>query len=146
MLIRYMMTPSNGNIFCVTGSLWGESTDHRWIPPHKGVWRGVLMFSVICLNKRLSKQSRRRWIETPLHSSWRHCNEIGLLKSIQNCCIKEWIQIKIYEWTIHNSLEKCITVYYVANDNDFRLVVLVAWWPDNTRRVHSVKTIIGNTP
>ena len=27
-----MMTLSNGNIFCVTGPLWGGSTGHRWIP------------------------------------------------------------------------------------------------------------------
>ena len=26
------MTSSNGNIFCVTGPLWGESTGHRRIP------------------------------------------------------------------------------------------------------------------
>ena len=26
------MTSSNGNIFRVTGLLWGESTGHRWIP------------------------------------------------------------------------------------------------------------------
>ena len=26
------MTSSNGNIFRVTGPLWGESTGHRWIP------------------------------------------------------------------------------------------------------------------
>ena len=26
------MTSSNRNIFRVTGPLWGESTDHRWIP------------------------------------------------------------------------------------------------------------------
>ena len=29
------MASSNGNIFCVTGPLWGESTGHRWIPPTK---------------------------------------------------------------------------------------------------------------
>ena len=29
------MTSSNGNIFRVTGPLWGESTDHRWIPLKK---------------------------------------------------------------------------------------------------------------
>ena len=27
-----MMTSSNGNIFCVTGPLWGESTGNCWIP------------------------------------------------------------------------------------------------------------------
>ena len=26
------------------------------------------------LNKRLSKQSRRRWFDTPSYSLWRHCN------------------------------------------------------------------------
>ena len=26
-----IMTSSNGNIFRVTGPLWGEVTDHRWI-------------------------------------------------------------------------------------------------------------------
>ena len=30
--IYTMMTSWNGNIFCVTGSLWGEFTGHWWIP------------------------------------------------------------------------------------------------------------------
>ena len=43
--------------------------------PHKGPWRGALMFSLICvLNKRLSKQSWGWWFETPTRSLWRHCN------------------------------------------------------------------------
>ena len=42
-----MMTSSYGNIFRVTGSLCGEFTGQRWIP-HKGQWRGALMFSFIC--------------------------------------------------------------------------------------------------
>ena len=45
--------------------------------PHKGQWRGALMFSLICaLNKQLSKQSWGWWFETPTCSLWRHCNEI----------------------------------------------------------------------
>ena len=36
-----IMTSSNGNIFRVTGPLWGNS-------PHKGQWRGALMLSLIC--------------------------------------------------------------------------------------------------
>ena len=31
-LCTYMMTSSNGNIFCVTGLMRGEFTGHRWIP------------------------------------------------------------------------------------------------------------------
>ena len=30
--IKYVMTSSNGSIFCVTGPLWREFTGHRWIP------------------------------------------------------------------------------------------------------------------
>ena len=29
-------------------------------------------------NKRLNKQSRRRWFETPSRSLWRYCNDCGL--------------------------------------------------------------------
>ena len=36
----YMMTSSNGNIFRVTGPLYGEFTGPQW--------RGALMFSLIC--------------------------------------------------------------------------------------------------
>ena len=44
--------------------------------PHKGQWRGVLMFSLICaLNNRLSKQSWCWWFETLLRPLWRHCND-----------------------------------------------------------------------
>ena len=43
--------------------------------PHKGQWRGALMFSWICnLKKRLSKQSIRRWFEAPSRSVWHRCN------------------------------------------------------------------------
>ena len=43
-----MMTSSNGNIFRVTGPLWGNSP----VPvnsPHKGQWCGALMFSLISI-------------------------------------------------------------------------------------------------
>ena len=44
-----MMPSSNGNIFRVTGPLCREFSD--WSPmnsPHKGQWRGALMFYLIC--------------------------------------------------------------------------------------------------
>ena len=43
-----MMTSSNGNIFRVTGPLCGEFTGPA-NSPHKGQWRGALMFSLICV-------------------------------------------------------------------------------------------------
>ena len=49
--------------------LCGEFTGHRWIP-HKGQWRGALMFSLICaLNKRFSKQSWGWDAITPIMTS-----------------------------------------------------------------------------
>ena len=62
-----VMTSSNGNIFRVTGPSWGE------FPSHRPVTRSFDVFFDLRLNKRLSKQSRRRWYETPWHSLWRHC-------------------------------------------------------------------------
>ena len=65
------MTSSNGNLFRVTSPLWGGF-------PHKGQWRGALTyFFYLRRNKRLSKQSSRRWSGTPYGSLWRQCNELG---------------------------------------------------------------------
>ena len=45
--------------------------------PHKGQWRGALMFSLICaLSKQLSKHSWGWWFETPSRPSWCHCNDL----------------------------------------------------------------------
>ena len=41
--------------------------------PHRGQWRGSLMFSFIC---GLNKQSSGWWFETLSRSLWRHCNEL----------------------------------------------------------------------
>ena len=51
--------------------------------PHKGQWRGVLMFSLVCtLNKRLSNQSWGWWFEMPSCPLWCHCNAY----SQHHCC------------------------------------------------------------
>ena len=42
------MTSSNGNIFRVTGHLCGEFTRSTVNSPHKGQWRGALIFTLIC--------------------------------------------------------------------------------------------------
>ena len=65
------MTSSNGNIFRVTGPLWGEPPTTGGFPSQRPA---VDVFFYQRLNKRLSKQSRPRWFETPSRSVWRHCN------------------------------------------------------------------------
>ena len=69
-------TSSNENIFYVTDPLWGESTGHRWIPRKKASDAEFGVFFDLRLDKRLRKQSRRQWFETPSRSLWRHCDVI----------------------------------------------------------------------
>ena len=61
--IHIMMTSSNGSIFRVTGSLGGEFVVTGEFPSQKPVTRSFDVFFDLHLNKRLRKQSRRRWFE-----------------------------------------------------------------------------------
>ena len=70
----WMMTSPNGNIFRVTDPLCGEFTGHPGIPSQRPVTRSFDVFFDLYLNKRLSKQQRRRWLEMPSCSLWRRCN------------------------------------------------------------------------
>ena len=44
--------------------------------PHKGQWRGALMFSLICAWIKVSKQWRGWWFETLSRPLWRHRNDL----------------------------------------------------------------------
>ena len=52
----------------------GNSPVTGEFPSQKPVSRSFDVFFDLHLNKRLNKQPRRRWFETPLCSLWRHCN------------------------------------------------------------------------
>ena len=65
-----MKTSASENLFRVTGPLRGEFTGQRRIP----LTKASDIFLDLGPNKRLSKQSRRRWYEAPLRSLWRRCN------------------------------------------------------------------------
>ena len=88
----FMMTSSNGNIFRVTGFCEGNSPETGEFPSQSPVTRSVDVFFDLRRNKRLSKQSRRRWFETPSRPLWRHYIVIEY--------IYMYIYIYIYiEWT-----------------------------------------------
>ena len=75
-----MMTSSNGNIFRVTGHLCGEFNGLRWIPRTKASDAELDVYSALCLNKRLRKQSWSRlviWDAIAPIMTWRHCNDSG---------------------------------------------------------------------
>ena len=52
----------------------GNSPVTGEFPSQRPVTRSFDIFFDLCPNKRLSNQSGGWWFETPLRSSWRHCN------------------------------------------------------------------------
>ena len=55
-------------------TLWGNPPVTGGFPSQKPMTRNFDVFFDLRLNKRLSKQSRRWWFETPSRSLLRHCN------------------------------------------------------------------------
>ena len=71
-VVCIMMTLWNGNIFRVTGHLWGEFTGE--FHAQRPVTLSFDVFFDLRLNKRLNKQSWGWWFETPSRPLWRHRN------------------------------------------------------------------------
>ena len=69
------MTSSNGNISALLALCVGNSPFTGEFPSQRSVTRSFDVFFDLLLKKRLSKQSRRRWLKKPLCPLWRHCNE-----------------------------------------------------------------------
>ena len=106
------MTSSNGNIFRVTGLCAGNSPVTGEFPSQRPVTQRFDVFFDLRLNKRLSKQSRGWWFETPSHSLWRHCNvgsiiiQCNMLYVFCTCeilqnCISNIIPCDILIYTFH---------------------------------------------
>ena len=72
--IYFMMTSSNGNIFRFIGHLSGDSPVTGEFLAQRPVTRSFDVFFDLLLNKRLRKQTRGWWFETPSRPLWRHYN------------------------------------------------------------------------
>ena len=96
----FMMTSSNGNIFCVTGPLCGEFTGPGEFPAQRPVTRSFDVFFDLRLNKRLSKQSWGWWFETPSWSLWRHRNVAMEAARTSTVVVLTWI---IRYWPASNT-------------------------------------------
>ena len=68
----------------------GNSPVTGKLPSKRPVTRSFDDFFELRLKKRLSKQWRRRWFDTPSRSLWRHCNDGILLARLSSvfCCKK----------------------------------------------------------
>ena len=85
-----MIPSSTGNIFRVTGPLCGEFTGPGEFPTQRPVRLNFDVFVDLRLNKRLRKQRRGWWFETPSCPLWRHCNENSFL--YQSIFFYVWIR------------------------------------------------------
>ena len=98
------MTSSNGNIFHVNGPLCGNSPVTGEFPSQRPVTRSFDVFWDLRLNKRLSKQSRSWWFETPSGPLWRHRNG-------QKMCVFKTKFHQMVELIIHQQwFRKCLSV------------------------------------
>ena len=64
-------------------------------PTQRPVTRSFDVFFVLCLNKRLSKQSWGWWFETPSRSLWRHCNA-GLAARSARIDINKFVSFRFW--------------------------------------------------
>ena len=81
-----MMTSSNGNIFLITGPLWGESTGDRWTPLTKASDVDLWYFLWSALEQRVEQT-----METPVIILWRHWN--GHLLSASVVAMLLWYRV-----------------------------------------------------
>ena len=92
----------------------------------KPVTQSFDAFFDLRLNKRLSKQSRRRWLETPSRSLWRDCNEINAnvrLLILEHRIVTYWLKINLPESTrsralqilkgCHDQLNMCLKLCWI---------------------------------
>ena len=61
-------------------------------PSQRPVARSFDVFFDLHLDKRLSKQSIRRWFETPSRSLWRHCNgQVCFVSILRSFAVLEYV-------------------------------------------------------
>ena len=113
-----MMTSSNGTIFRVTGPLCGVPVNS----PHKGQWRGALMFPLICawihdwVNNREAGDLRR----------YRGHYDVNVMISLEIKGI--YYELKYHDNFTSNDADQYASPYYVRSSYFETIVLLVLWY------------------
>ena len=110
--------------------------------------------SFLCLNKRLSKQSRRWWFQTPSRSLWRHCFVFWLyhLFLVDLCDIFSHIRKDCYfslgtsVWLLTKFWSISLNAPYCNNVTNNMTNVFFKWFIDCNwvRLFHSDHSILEN--
>ena len=77
----------------------GKSPVTGEVPLQRPVTRSFSVFFDLRLNKRLSKQSRRRWFKTPSPLLWRHCNNQSLSWNQSLSIDSPLVPVMTWRWT-----------------------------------------------
>ena len=80
-------------------------------PLQRSVTWSFDVFFDLRLNKRLSKQSRRRWFETPLGSLWRHCNDPSEYVGIVPILLL-WQLLYLYHYMLYSAINKSLLISF----------------------------------
>ena len=91
-ILQIFMMMSSMEILSMILALSGNSLVTDEFLQQKPVTRSFDIFFDLRLNKRLSKQSRRRWFETPC-SVWRLYSAL-----VENICVLVLISLKFVPW------------------------------------------------
>ena len=135
------MTSSDGNIFCVTGLLCGNSSATGGFPTQRPVTRSFDVFFDMRLDQRLSTQCRRRWFETPSRSLWRQYNALG---QWHGCSVPNQINLNL-------SVKPLLLSFWKGGPSLLGLylvffLIVVTWWRHQMETFSALLAIVaGNS-
>ena len=78
------------------------------------------VFFNLCLNKRLSKPSRRRWFDTPSRSLWRQCNEASMWPYGTTRC-----RMVPFSHVLRDPFKSIISIIFCAIYEAYQFIL---WW------------------
>ena len=93
----------------------GNSPVTGEFPSQRPVTRSFDVFFDLRQNKRLSKQSKRRWFETSSRPLWRHCNDLLMRRNTAVFCLDDeilkhlnlqWLARLLFDSLLHRSFER----------------------------------------
>ena len=91
--------------------------------PHKGQWRGSLMFFFdLRLDKRLSKPLKCLLFETPSHSLWGHCNVLLVCMPGDGVCWAYWCTSSVVAYFIYKMIFISKSSIVIQFDISFLLI------------------------
>ena len=122
---KQIMTSSNGNIFGITGPLWGESYGHRWIPLTKA--RDMELWWFLW---SAPEQTVEQTIETPSRSLRHQCNVIFFPNSymllVRSKNKNSW---KSYHSTGFQKVVALLQSNFVSTPTNFHHLEAETRWP-----------------